>query len=90
MSIAEYISKFDELPRYAPHMVTTTELKVHQFIQGLKKTIVRDLKVGGTKGVSFVEIANRALYTEKDILDEERVIRERQAREALRNSRSGY
>ena len=28
MSVAEYIRKFDELSRYAPHMVATNELKV--------------------------------------------------------------
>ena len=71
-------------------MVATNELKVDQFIQGLKKTIVRDLKVGGIKGVPFFEIVDRALEAEKDILDEERTIRERQAREAQRNFKPGY
>ena len=47
MSVAEYIRKFDELSRYAPHMVATNELKVDQFMQGLRNTIVRDLKSGG-------------------------------------------
>ena len=71
-------------------MVPTNELKVDQFIQGLKKTIVRDLKASGIKGVLFAEIADRVLKAEKDILDEERAIRERQAREAQRNFRHGY
>ena len=56
-----------------------------QFIQGLKRTIVRDLKAGGIKELPFVEIIDKALdaeQAEKDILDEERAIRERQAREA--------
>ena len=54
---------------------------------------MRDLKTGGIKGVPFVEIADRALEAEKadnDILDEERVIRERQARQAHQNFRPGY
>ena len=65
MSVAEYIHKFDELSRYVPHMVVTNELKVNQFIQGLKKTIVRDLKIGGIKGAPFAEIADRALEAEQ-------------------------
>ena len=28
MSVVEYICKFNELSRYAPHMVATNELKV--------------------------------------------------------------
>ena len=74
-------------------MVATNELKVDQLIQGLKKTIMRDLKVGGIKIVSFAGITDRALeaeQAEKDILDEERAIRERQTRKAQRNFRPGY
>ena len=74
-------------------MVTTNELKANQFIQGLKQTIVRDLKSGGIKGVPFAEIADRTLVAkqaEKDILDEKKVIRERHAREAQQNFRPGY
>ena len=93
MFVAEYIRRFDELSWYAPHIVATNELKVDQFIKGLKKTIVRDLKSSGIKGVPFAEIADRALEAEKAekyILDAERDIRERQAREAQRNFRPGY
>ena len=46
---------------------------------------MRYLKSEGIKDVLFTEIADRALdveYANKDNLDEERVIRERQAREA--------
>ena len=66
-------------------MIATNELKVDQFIQGLKKTIVRDLKLGGIKGVPFAEITDRALeaeQAEKDILEDEKAIRERHAIEA--------
>ena len=80
MSVAEYICKFDELSWHAPYMVVTNELKMNQFIQCLKKTILRDLKAGGIKGVPFAEIADRTLkaeQAEKDILDEERAIRKR-------------
>ena len=54
---------------------------------------MRDLKVGRIKGVPFAKIADRALeveQAEKDILDEERAIRERQARQAHQNFRPGY
>ena len=64
-----------------------------QFIQGLKKTIVRDLKAGGIKGVPFTEIDDRTLEAEqakKDIFDEEKAIRERQARKAKQNFRPSY
>ena len=90
MSVAEYIRRFDELSWYVPHMIATNESKVTQFIQGLRKTIVRDLKLGGIKGVPFFENADKALdveQPEKDIMDEGRVIRERQARKAQRSFR---
>ena len=29
MSVVEYINMFDELSRYAPHMIATNELKVN-------------------------------------------------------------
>ena len=54
---------------------------------------MRDLKASGIKGVPFVEITDRVLeaeQVEKDILDEERAITERQVRKAQRNFRLGY
>ena len=60
MSVAKYIHRFDELSRYTPHMVATNELNADKFIQGLKNTIMRDLKSGGIKGVSFAKIMDRA------------------------------
>ncbi|PON60081.1 hypothetical protein PanWU01x14_155950 [Parasponia andersonii] len=84
---------FDELSRYAPYMVATNELKVDQFMQGLRKTIVRDLKSGGIRGVPFAQIADRALDTEqaeKDVLDEENIRRERQAQDMQRGFRPGF
>ena len=32
MSVGEYIRKFEELSRFAPHMVATNQLKVNQFL----------------------------------------------------------
>ena len=54
---------------------------------------MRDLKICGIKGVPFAKIADRALEAEQtvnDILDEERAMRDRQAREAQCNLRPGY
>ncbi|PON58389.1 hypothetical protein TorRG33x02_291290, partial [Trema orientale] len=61
-------------------MVTINELKVDQFMQDLRKNIIRDLKSDGIRGVPFAQIAYRALDTEqaeKDILDKEKIRRER-------------
>ena len=46
-------------------MVATYKLNMDPFIQGLKKTIVRDLKSGGIKDVPFAEIVDRALEAEQ-------------------------
>ncbi|PON87707.1 hypothetical protein TorRG33x02_165510 [Trema orientale] len=93
MSVAEYICKFNELSRYTLHMVATNELKVDQFMQDLIKTIVRDLKSDGIRGVPFAQIVDRALDTEqeeKDVLDEEKIRRKRQAREMQRGFRLSF
>ena len=66
----EYIQKFDELSRYAPHMVTTEDLKRDHFMQGLRKHLPKDLKVGGVRDASFNELINRALVIEQ--ADEEK------------------
>ncbi|PON33435.1 hypothetical protein PanWU01x14_352840, partial [Parasponia andersonii] len=66
---------------------------VDQFMQGLRKTIVRDLKSGGIRGVPFAQIADRALdveQAEKDVLNEEKIRRERLAREMQRSFRPGF
>ena len=93
MFVAEYIRKFNELSQYVPHMVATNELKVDQFMQGLRKTIVRDLKSGGIRGIPFAQFADRALdveQAEKDVLDEEKIRRERQAREMQRGFKPNF
>ena len=36
MSIIDYIKKFEELSQFSLHMVSRNELKVNQFLQGLK------------------------------------------------------
>ena len=54
---------------------------------------MRYLKSSGIKCVSFAKITDKALEVEqakKNILDEEKAIRERQAKEAPRNFRYSY
>ena len=65
MSVCDYIKKFDELSRFAPHMVSTNELKVNQFLQGLKAEIYRDIKMATGKGVPYTEVAEKALEAEE-------------------------
>ena len=52
MSLLEYIRKFDQLSRYAPHMVATEDLKKDNFMQGLCKDLAKDLKVAGVRDAS--------------------------------------
>ena len=70
MSVLEYIRKFDELSRYAPHMVATEDLKNDHFMQGLRKDLAKDLKGVGVRDVSFNDLIDRALVIEK--ADEEK------------------
>ena len=39
MSVTEYMAKFNELSRFAPNQVTTKEMKMDHFEQGLKGPI---------------------------------------------------
>ena len=61
----EYIRKFDELSRYAPHMVAMEDLKKDHFMQGLCKDLAKDLKVAGVRDASFNDLIDRALVIEQ-------------------------
>ncbi|KAH9668328.1 hypothetical protein KPL70_021370 [Citrus sinensis] len=61
MFVPEYIRKFDELSRYAPHIVATEDLKKDHFMQGLCKDLAKDLKVVRVRDASFNELIDRAL-----------------------------
>ena len=80
MSVLEYIRKFDELSRYAPHMVATEDLKNDHFMQGLHKNLTKDLKVARVHDASFNDLIDRALVIEQ--ADEEK------KEEKRRNKRS--
>ena len=78
MSVSDYIKKFEELSRFAPHMVSTNELKVNQFLQGLKAEIYRDVKISAHKDMLYAEVAEKAQAEEAEL----RVIK---AQEICRN-----
>ena len=59
MSVDEYIRKFEELSRYAPHLVGTTELKIEQFTEGLRPDIFRDVTVSESEGMTFPKLWNK-------------------------------
>ena len=63
MSITEYILRFDEQSRYAPHMFDTNEIKAG----GIK----------GVPFAEIANRALKAEQAENDILDEKKTIRER-------------
>ena len=61
MSVSDYIKKFKELSRFAPHMASRNELKVNQFLQGLKTEIYRDVQISAHKDMPYAEVADKAL-----------------------------
>ena len=80
MSVDEYIRKFEELSRYAPHLVTTNELKVEQFVEGLKPEIFRDVTVGESEGISYAKVVEQALKAERA---QRKILEEAKEKEAL-------
>ena len=65
MTIGEYIRKFEQLSRFATHMVSTEALKVERFLEGLRPELYRDVNMAGAQGVTFSQIAERALVAEQ-------------------------
>ena len=65
MSVDEYIRKFEELSRYAPHLVGTNELKIEQFVEGLKPELFRDVTVSESEGMTFARVVEQALKAER-------------------------
>ncbi|XP_026419874.1 uncharacterized protein LOC113315839 [Papaver somniferum] len=76
MTVAQYQAKFEELSRFAPHLVENEELKAFKFQEGLKPSIKSRLSV--LKITSYIEIVERAMIAERD-LEEAARIRERHA-----------
>ena len=59
MSVVEYAAKFNELSRFAPNQVSTEEMKMDHFEQGLKGPIKR--MIAGHVFTSFQEMYQRAV-----------------------------
>lgn len=53
MLMEEFIRKFNELSRYAPHMVCTDELKNKHFKNAIHPDIRKDLEVADLEEASF-------------------------------------
>ena len=65
MTIEECLRKFEELSRYAPHMVATDELKTQHFLNVINPTIYKDLVVADLDGASFSKVVEKALKIER-------------------------
>lgn len=65
LSVTNYIKKFDELSQFAPYMVSTDELKVERFLEGLRPKLNRNVRMAGTREVSFAVIVDRALIVDQ-------------------------
>ena len=55
MSVEEYIRKFEELSRYAPHLVCTEKLKIEHFMEGLRPEIYRDIELADIEGATYAK-----------------------------------
>ena len=65
MTVGEYIRKFEQLSRFATHMVNTDALKVERFLEGLRPELYRDVNMAGIQGVTYSQVAERALVAEQ-------------------------
>jgi hypothetical protein len=62
MSVNEYVTKFTQLSRYAPHEVDTDEKKLECFLNGLNDGLAYDLEAQDFE--SFQGMVNKALVLE--------------------------
>ncbi|XP_026428958.1 uncharacterized protein LOC113324893 [Papaver somniferum] len=65
MTVAQYQAKFEELSRFATHLVENEELKAFKFQEGLRPSIKGRLSI--LKITSYNEIVERAMIVERDI-----------------------
>ncbi|CAA0822151.1 Unknown protein [Striga hermonthica] len=69
MTVADYIRKFEQLSRFAEHMVSTDALKIDRFLEGLKPEVYRDVCMAGVHGSTYSQVAERALIAEQAELE---------------------
>ncbi|KAL2542363.1 Uncharacterized protein Adt_03344 [Abeliophyllum distichum] len=65
MNVSKYIRKFEELSRFAAHMVGTNGLKVDCFLEGLRPELNRDVLMSRIQNMSFPEVTDKALLAEQ-------------------------
>ena len=62
MSVLDYDTKFNQLTRYAPHMVMTDNMKAKRFANGLKEYLFRAVPL--TKTSTYSDVLDTALRFE--------------------------
>ena len=62
MSVLEYDTKFNQLARYAPHMVMTDNMKAKRFGNGLKEYLFRTVPL--TRTSTYSDVLDTALRFE--------------------------
>ena len=62
MSVLEYDTKFNQLARYAPHMVMTDNMKAKRFANGLKEYLFRAVPL--TRTSTYSDVLDTALRFE--------------------------
>ena len=62
MSVLEYDTKFNQLVRYAPHMVVTDNMKAKRFANGLKEYLFRAVPL--TRTSTYSDVLDTALRFE--------------------------
>ena len=62
MSVLEYDTKFNQLARYAPHMVVTDNMKAKRFANGLKEYLFRAVPL--TRTSTYSDVLDMALRFE--------------------------
>ncbi|XP_026399804.1 uncharacterized protein LOC113295693 [Papaver somniferum] len=87
MTVAQYQAKFEELSRFAIHLVENEELKAFKFQEGLRPSIKGRLSI--LKITSYNEIVERAMIAERDIEEANR-IRERHNGDKNKNKNNNH
>ena len=63
-SVAEYVSKFDQLARFASDIVPNDITRVTRFMERLKPKLARDIDMGLTGLISYGQAVEKALQAE--------------------------
>lgn len=69
MSVIEYLTKFNQLARYAPNDVVDEEKKIDRFMEGMRKDMIVQLILHDFP--SFHHLVNKALVLENEKINAE-------------------